>query len=201
MEKLKSILELKFIRNIPRENKMAYLISVGMGAGAGVGVMILMNAIFFIDYDFNKNNLSLLFSNLLPIFALIFLFILSRKFLAVWKNMRTRIVCLFFLLFAYIVGFYFITCLVQSSGISCFLMSFLAPIIAPIFSAIFLLANPIKSPLLTTLLYSIIFIAITSYLATKGITNSLKRIILFLVIGFLVYIIAVTPLITMSAFY
>ena len=197
MEKLKSILELKFIRNIPKENKMAYLISVGMGIGA----VILMNAIFFIDYDFDKNNLSLLFSNLLPIFALIFLFILSRKFPVVWKNTRTKIICLFFLLFAYIVGFYFITCLIQSSGISCFFLSFSAPIIAPIFSVIFLLANPIKSPLLMTLLCSIISIAITSYLTTKGITNLSKRIILFFIIGFLVYIIAVTPLITMSAFY
>ena len=193
MKKLKSILGLKFIRNIPKENKIAYLISVGIGVGASVLIVIIPN-FFSHGTGFENNIFALSIFTPIPILSIILLLILSNKFPVVWKNIRTRIICILFLLFAYIIGFYLPMCLFPLDNFSCFLLSFLAPFIVFPFNIILLLVNPTQSPLLTTFLYSNIFIIIVAYLATKEIVNLPKRIILFLIIAFLICATAATPL-------
>jgi hypothetical protein len=57
-----------------------------------------------------------------------------------------------------------------------------------------LFAGLFQTPLLTAFFLTI-FIFSATYLATKGIENLAKRIVLFFIIGFLIFISAITPLI------
>jgi len=86
---------------------------------------------------------------------------------------------------------------IQTKSISDIIIT---PLIVPavfLFGIIWSFEYPSQSPLLITFLYSNIFIIIAAYLATKGITNLPKRIILFLIIAFLICATAATPLIMM----
>ena len=101
MEKLKSIFKLKFIRNISRENKMAYLISVGMGVGAGVLMMIIPS--FFSDEIWYENSI-FTFAAIAPVIVavIILLLILFNKFPIVQKNIKVRFICIILMLISYI---------------------------------------------------------------------------------------------------
>ena len=125
-------------------------------------------------------------------------FVLSKKIPVAYNLIKTRIVCVLILLLVYIISFYFPICLEQFS-LSCFLWLPLAPLITFLFGIIGIFEYPTQMPLLSTFLYSNIFIIIAAYLATKGITNLPKRIILFLIIAFLICTTAATPLIFMHA--
>ena len=72
------------------------------------------------------------------------------------------------------------------------------PLRAPVmffFNIMIIFFDPTKI-LLSAFVYLGAFIILAAYLATKGITNLPKRIILFIVIGFLIYVVATTPLIS-----
>ena len=194
MEKLKSILKLKFIKEIPRENKMAYLVS----AGIGIIISIIIVSCFIFSEDFLLSNRIKTWgiSVAIPIIAIILLLILSNKFPAVWKNIKTRMICVIILLIVCIYNYCFFSVITGGIFSDIYKVIFL-PIIIFLFSIIWSFEYPSQSPLLITFLYSNIFIIIAAYLATKGITNLPKRIILFLIIAFLICATAATPLIMM----
>ena len=193
---MKSILE--SFKKIPRENKMAYLLSVGMGIGTSILVTIIPS-FFSYGTEFENNIFALAISIPIPILSIILLLILSNKFPAVWKNIRTRMICISILSIVCMYCLWFIISGVDNlffCGISLWniLELFILPVFIILSNIILLFVDPTQSPLLTTFLYSNIFIIIAAYLTTKGITNLPKRIILFLIIAFLICATAATPL-------
>ena len=190
MEKLKSILKLKFIREIPRENKMAYLVSAGIGIGASI-LMVIFSYLGGFDFLFARNPKYyefvkfLIFSNLFPIFVLILLLVLSKKISVVWKKIKIRMICVVILSVICMYSYDFIYLI--ASGDKFYKVLFL-----PIWMFFGIIVQFIEYPLkLLTFLCSNIFIVMTAaYLTTKGIANLPKRIILFLIIGFLISIAA-----------
>lgn len=191
MEKLKSILKLEFIKNIPKENKMAYLVSVGMGIGASILVTIIPN--FFSHGTGFKNNIFALFIfTPIPILSILLLWTLFKKFPVVWNNIKVRIICSVILLVVYIYSFCFI--LLAISGDRIYKIFFL-PLYMFIGIIGCLFANLSQTSLLSTFLFLSIFIAGAVYFVTKGIENLTKKIVLFFIIGFLIFISAITPLI------
>ena len=187
---MKSILE--SFKKIPRENKMAYLLSVGMGIGTSILVTIIPS-FFSYGTEFENNIFALAISIPIPILSIILLLILSNKFPAVWKNIKTRMICVIILLIVCIYNYCFFSVITGGIFSDIYKVIFL-PIIIFLFSIIWSFEYPSQSPLLITFLYSNIFIIIAAYLATKGITNLPKRIILFLIIAFLICATAATPL-------
>ena len=194
MEKLKSILKLKFIKEMPRENKMAYLLSVGMGVI--ISIIIVLCFIFSEDFLLSNHIKTCGISIAIPITAIILLLILSNKFPIIQNNIKIRFVCIILLLISYIYIFNIVGAFQTKSISDIIVMPLMIPVIF-LFGIIWTFEYPSQSPLLITFLYSNIFIIIAAYLATKGITNLFKRIILFLIIAFLICATAATPLIMM----
>ncbi len=198
MEKLKSIFKLKFIKNIPKGNKMAYLVSAGMGVGAGILICFLFNISG--TEILNSLLIRITISSLIPFLIFILLFILFKKFFFIWTTVKARIICIILLLLGYILGFYLPICFTFGSFthiFSCIVWLPLMPFMTIFLDIIWSFEYPSQSPLLITFLYSNIFIIIAAYLATKGIANLPKRIILFFIIAFLICATAATPLIMM----
>jgi hypothetical protein len=196
MENLKSILE--SLKNIPRENKMAYLVSVGMGVGASISVTIIPS---FFSHGTGLENNIFAFSIFapIPILSIVLLLVLSKKFSNVWNNIKTRTLCVVILSIICMYCLWFIiggvdNLFFMEISLWNILELFVLPVFIILSNIILLFVDPIKSPLLITFLYSNIFIIIATYLATKGITNLPKRIILFIIIVFLICATAATPL-------
>ena len=192
MEKLKSILKLKFIKEMPRENKMAYLISVGMGMGVGILVMVIPS--FLSSRAWYESSIITSVALAPVIIALIILLlILFNKFPIVQNNIRVRFICITLMLISYIY-IYEIIAAIQVMSISQIITIPLRMPVIFFFDAVIIFFEPTRV-LLSAFVYLGVFIIIAAYLATKGITNLPKRIILFLIIGFLIYVAAITPLI------
>jgi hypothetical protein len=222
MEKLKSILE--SLKKIPKENKRAYLLAAGVGFMASLMPIVLSCLITFIKYDIDQINqysifllfdnlfpyvcsmysskhfIILLYSNLLPISTLIFLFILLKKIPIVWKNIRTRIISIVILSISYVYCFFFIGGLNDFAWGNIFL-AFPGLIIGFFYSIAMLFLDPLQSFPLTVFVYSNIFVVTAGYLATKRITNLPKRITSFFFIELLICIAAAASLVPMCMFY
>ncbi len=191
MEKLKSILKLKFIQEIPRENKMAYLLSVGMGIGVSILVTIIPN-FFSHGTGFENNIFAFFIFAPIPMLSMVLLLVLFKKLSGAWNNIKVRIICSIILLIVYMYSFCFI--LLAMNGDRTYKVFFL-PLYMFIGIIGCLFANLSQTSLLSTFLFLDIFIAGVAYFATKEIENLAKRIALFLIIGLLIFISAITPLI------
>lgn len=193
MEKLKSIFKLKFIQEMPKENKMAYLISVGIGIGASILVTVIPS-FFSYGTGFENNIFAFAVFTPIPILSIILLFVLFNKLPVVWKNIKTRMICIVILSIVYMYGFCFV--LLAVSGDRIYKVFFL-PIY--IFFGImgWLFTNLFQTPSSVALLFLGIFIVSATCLTTKGIENLVKRIAFFFIIGFLIFISTITPLIIM----
>ncbi len=197
--KLKSILKLKFIQEMPRENKMAYLVSVGMGTGAGILIYFLLS-IGGIEI-LNSLLIKITISSLIPFLIFILLFILLKKIPTVYMVARTKIACAIFLLFGYMWGFGLPIGLSMCFTLElfdfflCFLEMFFYPIIILFFGIIWLFEYPSQSPLLFVFLFSNVITILIACIITKDIKNLLKRIIVIFILTFLIYLVSASPLI------
>lgn len=216
MKKLSELKELKKLKGPKELNEsikvgfLSCLLATGVGMGAGVLVAVVYHLIFSVNHGFGQIVIFLL-PNLFPISVLIFLFILSKKNYVAWKNIKTRMLSIVILSIVYMYSFYFVLFIASVNNLSSIDVLFsnsTSFILIPLFPiymflvGVFLffmgplqLQNHLQSPLLIVFLYLNIFVLVAAYFATKGIADLLKRIILFLIIGFLICITTVTLLI------
>lgn len=170
-----------------KEEYKPYLASILIGiiAGAVVGSFChIMPIKFIMSVKFN-----LLVSVIPPIAVLFLSFILSKAFPFAWKEIRTRVFCIVLLLviYIYIVPF---TVIIIGGILSDLYKVPLMPFYAIFFGMIW---NP------SAYVYYFTIVAITAaYVATSGIKNLPKRIILALTLAFFIYIIAISPLVMIS---
>lgn len=180
-------------KKIPKENKMAYLVSVGMGAGVGVLMMIIPS--FFSVGVWHKSSIFTSIA-LAPVIVavIVLLLILFNKFSIVRESIKVRFTCITLMLISYIYIYETIAAIQVMSISDIVTIPLRVPIIF-FFDMVIIFLEPTRV-LLLALTYLSAFIAIAAYLATKGITNLSKRIVLSLIFGFLIYVAAITPLIS-----
>ncbi len=196
-------------KKIPRENKIAYLLSVGMGVG--MGILMAVVRISFFDRMWHVDSTFILFVMIAPIViaTIILLLILPKWFSVVREDIKVRLKCMALMLIIYIYIYYIYDVIGLNQAVFFVSDIIAAPsniiiaLIMPFFMSFLGITGMLSDPstsLLSPFIYSGIFIAIAAYLATKGITNLRKRIIFSFLTGLFIYMFAIFPFIVSYMF-
>ncbi len=190
-------------KKIPRENKVAYLISLGMGVGMGVLMGAIRSSFFDTSWSYTESSIpTFIMVAPITIATIILLLILSKWFSVVREDIKIKLKCiaLMSIIYIYIYTIYDVIVLNQEAVLFFIanplkiIAAFIMPLFLYFLGITVMLFDPTVS-LFSPLIYSGIFIVIIAYLATKGITNLRRRIISSFLIGLFIYMIAIFPFI------